>query len=78
MKELAYVKREIGYLDESMADGYAPVEFGAKLDVSIDSDGYARIEKTSFPPLGGITTCPRGLYQTASRAGGTDYANNRI
>ncbi len=26
----------------------APVEFGVKLDVSVDSDGYARIEKTSF------------------------------
>ena len=26
----------------------APVEFGAKLDISIDTDGYARIEKTSF------------------------------
>ena len=26
----------------------APVEFGAKLDISIDSDGYARIEKLSF------------------------------
>ena len=99
-QQLAYVKRDIGYLDEFMADGYAPerneipllltifklyeqqkymydnkvhsvenrivsisqpwirpivrgklnapVEFGAKLDVSIASDGYARIEKTSF------------------------------
>ena len=26
----------------------APVEFGAKLDISIDTNGYARIEKTSF------------------------------
>ena len=26
----------------------APVEFGVKLDISIDTDGYARIEKTSF------------------------------
>ena len=26
----------------------APVEFGAKLDISIDTEGYARIEKTSF------------------------------
>lgn len=26
----------------------APVEFGAKLDLSIDADGYARIEKISF------------------------------
>lgn len=99
-QQLSYVKRDIGYLDEFMADGYAPiskeisllltifklyeqqkhmyenkvhtvenrivsisqpwirpivrgklnapVEFGAKFDVSIDSEGYARIEKTSF------------------------------
>ena len=98
--QLSYVKRDIGYLDEFMADGYAPeqgeipllltifrlydqqqymydnkvhsvenrivsisqpwirpivrgksnapVEFGAKLDISIDSDGYTRIEKISF------------------------------
>ncbi len=99
-QQLAYVRRDIGYLDDFMSDGYAPepkeiqlllticklyeqqhymyenkvhsvenrivsisqswirpivrgklnapVEFGAKLDVSIDSEGYARIEKTSF------------------------------
>ena len=99
-QQLSYVKRDIGYLDEFMADGYAPeqgeipllltifklyeqqqymydnkihsvenrivsisqpwirpivrgksnapVEFGAKLDISIDSEGYARIEKISF------------------------------
>ena len=99
-QQLSYVKRDIGYLDGFMADGYAPeqgeipllltifklyeqqqymydnkihsvenrivsisqpwirpivrgksnapVEFGAKLDISIDSEGYARIEKISF------------------------------
>ncbi len=99
-QQLAYVRRDIGYLNDFMADGYAPepkeiqmlltiyklygqqrymyenkvhsvenrivsisqpwirpivrgkldapVEFEAKLDVSIDSEGYARIEKTSF------------------------------
>ena len=26
----------------------APVEFGAKLDLSIDAEGYARIENISF------------------------------
>lgn len=26
----------------------APVEFGAKLDVSIDGEGYSRLEKVSF------------------------------
>lgn len=28
----------------------APVEFGPKIDVSIDSEGYGRIEKVSFAP----------------------------
>ena len=28
----------------------APVEFGPKLDVGIDSEGYGRIEKISFDP----------------------------
>lgn len=98
--QLSYVRRDIAYLEEFLADGYAPqgkeipllltifklyeqqqymyehkthsvenrivsisqpwirpivrgklnasVEFGAKLDISIDTDGYARIEKTSF------------------------------
>ena len=99
-QQMSYAKRDMGYLEKFMADGYAPqqgeipllltvfklyeqqkymydnkvhsvenrivsimqpwirpivrgklnsaVEFGAKLDISIDSDGYARIEKTSF------------------------------
>ena len=99
-KQLSYVKRNIGYLEGFMSDGYAPrqkdiaamltifklyeqqkymydnrihkvenrivsisqpwirpivrgkvkapVEFGAKLDLSIDAQGYARIEKMSF------------------------------
>lgn len=99
-KQLAYVKRDLGYLEDFMESGYAPcqkdihsiitiiklyeqqqymydnkthsienrivsisqswvrpiirgklkapVEFGAKLDLSIDTEGYARIEKTSF------------------------------
>lgn len=99
-KQLSYVKRDIGYLEEYMSEGYAPtskevklfltirklyeqqeymyrnsthsianrivsiaqpylrpivrgkiktpVEFGAKFDLSIDSEGYGRIEKISF------------------------------
>ena len=99
-KQLSYVKRDIGYLESFMSEGYAPrekdivtiltifklyeqqqymydnkvhkvenrivsisqpwirpivrgevkapVEFGAKLDLSIDADGYARIENISF------------------------------
>ena len=99
-RQLSYVRRNIGYLEGFMSEGYAPdakdtdliltifklyeqqkymydnkihkvenrivsihqpwirpivrgkvkapVEFGAKLDLSIDSTGYARIEKISF------------------------------
>ena len=99
-KQLSYVRRDIGYLEGIMSDGYAPkqkdiaailaifklyeqqqymyankvhkvenrivsisqpwirpivrgkvkapVEFGAKLDLSIDAEGYARIENISF------------------------------
>ena len=99
-KQLSYVKRDIGYLENSLSAGYAPkqkdiatiltifklyeqqqymydnkvhkvenrivsisqpwvrpivrgkvkapVEFGAKLDLSIDAEGYARIENISF------------------------------
>lgn len=99
-KQLGYVKRDLGYLDNFMSDGYAPpekekmlletittlyeqqaymyknkthsvenrivsigqpylrpivrgktkfpVEFGAKFDLSVDENGYGRIEKLSF------------------------------
>ncbi len=99
-KQLSYVRRDLGYLEKYMEDGYAPVkkeipflqtirklyeqqlymyenkthtvehrivsisqpwlrpivrgkakapvEFGAKLDLSIDEKGYSRIEHISF------------------------------
>lgn len=99
-KQLSYVRRNIGYINSFMSDGYAPlskdidqiltifvlyeqqlymfenkvhkvedrivsisqpwirpivrgkvkapVEYGAKLDLSIDAEGYARIEKVQF------------------------------
>lgn len=99
-RQLAYVKRDLRYLEQFMSDGYAmigkdidlyltiiklheqqqymydnrvhsvehrivsisqpwlrpivrgkvkePVEFGAKFDLSLDSEGYGRIEKISF------------------------------
>ena len=99
-RQLGYVKRDLGYLEQFMSDGYAmtgkdidlyltiirlheqqqymydnrvhsvehrivsisqpwlrpivrgkvkaPVEFGAKFDLSLDSEGYGRIEKISF------------------------------
>ena len=101
-KQLSYVRRDIGYLEDIFSKGYAPgkkdipllvtifrlyqqqeymyknrihsvpdrivsirqpwvrpivrgkasapVEFGPKLDVSIDCEGYGRIEKVSFDP----------------------------
>ena len=101
-KQLSYVRRDIGYLEDFFSKGYAPdkkdipllvtvfrlylqqeymysnrvhsaidrivsiqqpwvrpivrgkasapVEFGPKLDVSIDCEGYGRIEKVSFDP----------------------------
>ena len=101
-KQLSYVRRDIGYLEDFFSRGYAPdkkdipllvtvfrlylqqeymysnrvhsvtgrivsirqpwvrpivrgkasapVEFGPKLDVSIDCEGYGRIEKVSFDP----------------------------
>ena len=99
-RQLGYVKRDLGYLEQFMSDGYAmtgkdiglyltiirlyeqqqymydnrihsvehrivsisqpwlrpivrgkvkaPVEFGAKFDLSLDSEGYGRLEKISF------------------------------
>ena len=99
-RQLGYVKRDLGYLEQFMSEGYAmtgkdiglyltiirlyeqqqymydnrvhsvehrivsisqpwlrpivrgkvkaPVEFGAKFDLSLDSEGYGRIEKISF------------------------------
>lgn len=44
----------------------APVEFGAKYDVSIDEKGHARMEKLSFDPYneGGILTDAVERYKT--------------
>ena len=120
-QQLSYVKRDIGYLDEFMADGYAPeqreipllltifklyeqqqymydnkvhsvenrivsisqpwirpivrgklnalVEFGAKLDISIDSDGYGRIEKTSFEAYNESATLKEAVERFKERTG---------
>ena len=120
-QQLSYVKRDIGYLDEFMADGYAPkqgeisllltifklyeqqqymydnkvhsvenrivsisqpwirpivrgklnapVEFGAKLDISIDSDGYARIEKSSFEAYNESVTLKESVEHFKERTG---------
>ena len=120
-RQLSYVKRDIGYLDEFMADGYAPqqgeisllltifklyeqqqymydnkvhsvenrivsisqpwirpivrgksnaaVEFGAKLDISIDSDGYARIEKISFDAYNESASLKEAVERFQKRTG---------
>ena len=120
-QQLGYVKRDIGYLDEFMASGYAPerkeipvlltifkiyeqqqymydnkthsvenrivsisqpwirpivrgklnapVEFGAKLDISIDSDGYARIEKSSFEAYNESATLKDAVERFKERTG---------
>ena len=120
-QQLSYVRRDIGYLDEFLSDGYAPesqeipvlltvfrlyeqqqymydnrthsvenrivslsqpwirpivrgkwnapVEFGAKLDISIDADGYARIEKTSFDAYNESATLKEAVERFKERTG---------
>lgn len=120
-QQLSYVRRDIGYLDEFLSDGYAPesqeipvlltvfrlyeqqqymydnrthsvenrivslsqpwirpivrgkwnapVEFGAKLDISIDADGYARIEKTSFDAYNESATLKESVERFKERTG---------
>ena len=118
---LGYVRRDIGYLEGFMAEGYAmssrsvdmfltilklyeqqkymwdnrvhrvpdrivslsqpylrpivrgkvrtPVEFGAKFDVSIDENGYARMEKISFDPYNESTILKDSLERYKERTG---------
>lgn len=63
----------------------APVEFGAKLDVSIDEEGYGRLEKVSFDAYnesgcliggGGTIQVAQGAL-SRSRAGRPDLSNPR-
>jgi IS5 family transposase len=120
-QQLSYIKRDLGYLDAFMTDGYAPnqneisllvtifklyeqqkymydhkvhsvanrivsisqpwirpivrgklnapVEFGPKLDVSIDSNGYARIEKTSFEAYNESTCLKEAVERFKERTG---------
>ena len=118
---LGYVRRDIGYLEGFMAEGYAmrskdidmfltilklyeqqkymwdnrvhsvpnrivslkepylrpivrgkvktPVEFGAKFDVSIDENGYARMEKISFDSYNETTVLQIALERYKERTG---------
>lgn len=47
----------------------APVEFGAKLDLSIDSEGYARIEKISFEAYNESTCLVEAVERFRERSG---------
>ena len=63
----------------------APVEFGAKLDLNGDREGYGRIERIAFGPYNEESTlqeavdCFRGMYRALSRedAGGLDIQDMR-
>ena len=46
-----------------------PVEFGAKLDLSIDSDGYSRIEKISFEAYNESTCLMEAIENFKERTG---------
>ena len=121
-KQLSYVRRDIGYLENFFSRGYAPadkkdipllvtifrlylqqeymyknhvhsveerivsirqpwirpivrgkasapVEFGPKLDVSIDSGGYGRIEKISFEPYNENSSLEAAVERYRERTG---------
>lgn len=120
-QQLQYVRRDMGYLEDFMSEGYAPtskeipllqtifqlyeqqqymfenkvhsvdnrivsitqpwlrpivrgklnapVEFGAKLDVSLDSQGYARLEKISFEAYNESTCLQEAVERFKTRTG---------
>ena len=45
------------------------MEFGAKLDLSLDADGYGRIEKISFDPYNGGATLREAVERFRERTG---------
>lgn len=47
----------------------APVEFGAKFDLSLDSEGYGRIEKISFEPYNESTSLTEAVERFRERTG---------
>ena len=47
----------------------APVEFGAKLDVSLDSQGYARLEKISFEAYNESSCLQEAVERSKTRTG---------
>ena len=120
-RQLGYVKRDLGYLEQFMSDGYAmtgkdiglyltiirlyeqqqymydnrihsvehrivsisqpwlrpivrgkvkaPVEFGAKFDLSLDSEGYGRLEKISFEAYNESTCLIEAIERFKERTG---------
>ena len=53
----------------------APVEFGAKFDLSLDSEGYGRIEKISFEAYNESTCLTEAVERFKERTG---YYPNRV
>ena len=47
----------------------APTEFGVKLDLSLDTEGYARIEKISFNPYNESSTLQEAVERYRERTG---------
>ena len=47
----------------------APVEFGAKFDLSLDTEGYGRIEKISFAPYNEGATLQEAVERFRERTG---------
>ena len=120
-KQLGYVRRDIGYLEQFMSEGLvpdrkdipkfltilkmygqqkymydhkvhsvpdrivsisqpwlrpivrgkatAPVEFGAKFDLSLDTEGYGRIERISFDPYNEGATLQEAVERFKKRTG---------
>lgn len=120
-KQLSYIRRDLGYLEQYMSDGYAadskeiamlitiqklyvqqeymykskthsvenrivsisqpylrpivrgkvkaPVEFGVKFDLSLDGEGYGRIEKISFEAYNESTCLQEAVERYKKRTG---------
>ncbi|MCB5670506.1 IS5/IS1182 family transposase, partial [Erysipelatoclostridium ramosum] len=47
----------------------APVEFGAKFDLSLDSEGYGRLEKISFEAYNESTCLIEAIERFKERTG---------
>jgi len=57
------------FLRELLGKVKAPVEFGARLDVSIGEDGYGRLEKVSFDAYNESSCLTAAVERYKSRTG---------